>query len=100
MAAVTAAAVNELRKKTGVSMMLCKEALTASDGDQDKAVAYIREKGIATQSSRSDRETASAHKAHVRLQLTEVGKRLQLRVLNRNISRGQITQLCPPQVKA
>ena len=58
MAAVTAAAVNELRKKTGVSMMLCKEALTASDGDQDKAVAYIREKGIATQSTRSDRETA------------------------------------------
>jgi elongation factor Ts len=58
MAAITAAAVNELRKKTGVSMMLCKEALTASDGDQDKAVAYIREKGIATQSSRSDRETA------------------------------------------
>lgn len=58
MAAVTAAAVNELRKKTGVSMMLCKEALTAADGDQDKAIAYIREKGIATQSSRSDRETA------------------------------------------
>jgi elongation factor Ts len=58
MAAVTAAAVNELRKKTGVSMMLCKEALTASDGDQDKAHAYIREKGIATQGSRADRETA------------------------------------------
>jgi elongation factor Ts len=58
MAAITAAAVNELRKKTGVSMMLCKEALTASDGDPDKAVAYIREKGIATQASRADRETA------------------------------------------
>jgi elongation factor Ts len=58
MAAITAAAVNDLRKKTGVSMMLCKEALTASDGDPDKAVAYIREKGIATQASRSDRETA------------------------------------------
>jgi elongation factor Ts len=58
MAAITAAAVNDLRKKTGVSMMLCKEALTACDGDQEKAIAYIREKGIATQEKRADRETA------------------------------------------
>jgi elongation factor Ts len=58
MAQISAAAVNELRKKTGVSMMLCKEALSASEGNEDKAVAYIREKGIATQGGRQDRETA------------------------------------------
>ena len=58
MAQITAAAVNELRKKTGVSMMLCKEALSASEGDEDKAVEYIRKKGIATQGGRQDRETA------------------------------------------
>src|SRR5262245_45752290 len=58
MAQITAGAVNELRKKTGVSMMLCKEALAASEGDEEKAVEYIRKKGIATQGGRQDRETA------------------------------------------
>jgi elongation factor Ts len=58
MAQITATAVNELRKKTGVSMMLCKEALAASEGNEDKAVEYIRKKGIATQGGRQDRETA------------------------------------------
>ena len=58
MAAVTAAAVNALRKKTGVSMMLCKEALTESGGDEEKAIDFIRKKGIATQGNRQDRETA------------------------------------------
>ena len=58
MAEITAAAVNALRKKTGVSMMLCKEALTASNGNEDEAVAFIRKKGIATQGARGDRETA------------------------------------------
>jgi elongation factor Ts len=58
MADITAAAVNALRKKTSVSMMLCKEALTAAGGNEDKAIEYIREKGIATQGARQDRETA------------------------------------------
>lgn len=58
MTQISAAAVNALRKKTGVSMMLCKEALSASEGNEDKAVEYIREKGIATQGGRQDRETA------------------------------------------
>jgi elongation factor Ts len=58
MAEITAAAVNALRKKTGVSMMVCKEALVASEGSEDKAVEYIRKKGIATQGGRLDRETA------------------------------------------
>ena len=58
MAAITAAAVNALRKKTGVSMMLCKEALTESGGDEEKAIDFIRKKGIATQGNRQDRETA------------------------------------------
>ncbi len=58
MAEITAAAVNALRKKTGVSMMICKEALVASEGNEDQAVEYIRKKGIATQGGRQDRETA------------------------------------------
>jgi elongation factor Ts len=58
MAEITAAAVNALRKKTGVSMMLCKEALVASGGDEEKAIEFIRKKGIQTQAGRQDRETA------------------------------------------
>src|SRR5437016_4530163 len=58
MAEITAAAVNSLRKKTGVSMMLCKEALVAAGGDEDKAIEHIRKKGIQTQGDRQGRETA------------------------------------------
>ncbi len=45
--AFTAADVKTLREMTGVGMMDCKKALTESDGDMDKAVEYLREKGLA-----------------------------------------------------
>ena len=45
--AFTAADVKNLREMTGVGMMDCKKALTASDGDMDKAVEWLREKGMA-----------------------------------------------------
>ena len=45
--AFTAADVKNLREMTGVGMMDCKKALTASDGDMDKAVEFLREKGLA-----------------------------------------------------
>ena len=45
--AFTAADVKTLREMTGVGMMDCKKALTASDGDMDKAVEFLREKGLA-----------------------------------------------------
>ena len=47
MAAVTAALVKELREMTGAGMMDCKKALTATEGDMDKAVEFLREKGLA-----------------------------------------------------
>lgn len=56
MAKITAAEVNKLRKMTGAGMMDCKKALTEADGDYDKAVKIIREKGQAIASKRSDRE--------------------------------------------
>jgi elongation factor Ts len=58
MADISASAVNALRKKTGVSIGLCKEALTASGGDEEKAIDFIRKKGVQTQGGRQDRETA------------------------------------------
>ena len=47
MAAITAATVKELRDMTGAGMMDCKKALSATDGDMDKAVDFLREKGLA-----------------------------------------------------
>lgn len=45
--AISAKLVKELREKTGAGMMDCKKALTETDGDIDKAIDYLREKGIA-----------------------------------------------------
>ncbi len=52
---ITATLVKELRNKTGAGMMDCKKALGESDGDMEKAVEYLRKKGAATASKRSDR---------------------------------------------
>ena len=46
--AFTAADVKNLREATGVGMMDCKKALVAADGDMDKAIEWLREKGLAT----------------------------------------------------
>ena len=46
--AITAAMVKELREMSGAGMMDCKKALTATDGDMDKAIEFLREKGLAT----------------------------------------------------
>ncbi|WP_291258874.1 translation elongation factor Ts [Fusobacterium sp.] len=47
MAVITAGLVKELRERTGAGMMDCKKALQENDGDMDKAIDYLREKGIA-----------------------------------------------------
>ena len=46
--AITAAMVKELREVSGAGMMDCKKALTATEGDMDKAMEFLREKGLAT----------------------------------------------------
>jgi len=55
---ITASAVKELREKTGVGMMDCKMALKESNGDIEKAVEYLRKKGIATATKRGGRSTS------------------------------------------
>ena len=45
--AITASMVKDLREKTGAGMMDCKKALVATDGDFEKAVDFLREKGMA-----------------------------------------------------
>jgi len=55
MVEVTAAQVKELRQKSGAGIMDCKEALTECDGDLDKAVDFLRKKGLATAAKRAGR---------------------------------------------
>ena len=58
MAAITAAMVKELREMTGAGMMDCKKALAATDGDMDKAVDFLREKGLAGAEKKAGRIAA------------------------------------------
>ena len=56
--AVTAAMVKELRETTGAGMMDCKKALAATDGDMEKAVEFLREKGLAGAAKKAGRIAA------------------------------------------
>ncbi|MFD1850354.1 translation elongation factor Ts [Oceanobacillus bengalensis] len=56
--AITAKMVKELREKTGAGMMDCKKALQEVDGDIDKAIDFLREKGIAKAAKKADRIAA------------------------------------------
>ena len=56
--AITAGMVKELREMTGAGMMDCKKALTATDGDMDKAIEFLREKGLATAQKKASRVAA------------------------------------------
>ena len=56
--AVTAGMVKELREMTGAGMMDCKKALAATDGDMDKAVEFLREKGLAGAAKKAGRIAA------------------------------------------
>lgn len=58
MGKVSVAEIKELMKSTGVGMMDCKKALEANDGNMDKAIEFLREKGLATQAKKSGRAAA------------------------------------------
>ena len=58
MANISAAMVRDLREKTGAGMMDCKKALTETNGDMQKAIDYLREKGIAKAAKKSGRIAA------------------------------------------
>ena len=55
--AITAQMVKELRERTGIGMMECKKALTATDGNMEKAIEELRKKGLAKAAKKADRET-------------------------------------------
>lgn len=70
--AITAAMVKELRAMSGAGMMDCKKALTETDGDMDKAVEVLREKGLAKAVKKSGRIAAEGI---VALKVTDCGKK-------------------------
>ena len=56
MAEISATAVKELRERTGAGMMDCKRALEATDNDMDKAIAWLRDKGVASAAKKAGRD--------------------------------------------
>ncbi|MCD8132322.1 MAG: translation elongation factor Ts [Clostridiales bacterium] len=68
--AITAAMVKELREMSGAGMMDCKKALTEADGDMDKAVEVLREKGLAKAVKKAGRIAAEGM---VALKVTDCG---------------------------
>lgn len=58
LASISASMVKELREKTGVGMMECKKALEESLGDMDKAVIWLRERGMSRAAKKADRVAA------------------------------------------
>ena len=70
--AITAAMVKELREMSGAGMMDCKKALTNTDGDMEKALEFLREKGLATAQKKASRIAAEGI---VMLKVAEDGKK-------------------------
>ena len=58
MAEITAAAVKQLREKTGAGMMECKNALVETEGNEDKAIEFLRKRGLASAKKREGRIAA------------------------------------------
>ena len=58
MAKITAQLVKELRERTGAGVMDAKKALVEVDGDMDKTVQYLRDKGMAKAAKKADRVAA------------------------------------------
>jgi elongation factor Ts len=58
MTTISAAMVKQLREKTGAGIMDCKEALSENEGDVNKAIDFLRKKGLATAAKRAGRATA------------------------------------------
>ncbi len=61
MAEISAQMVKELREKTGAGMMDCKKALSESGGDMEKAVMYLRERGLAKAAKKAGRATSEGY---------------------------------------
>jgi len=79
MADITVAAINDLRQRTNAGMMDCKKALIETNGDMDAAIKILREKGLAIQIKRADKESKEGL---VKALASEDGKTIGLAEVN------------------
>ena len=77
--AITAGMVKELREKTGAGMMDCKKALTEAEGNMDRAIDILREKGLSQAAKKSDRIAAEGL---VGMMISEDGKKAAMSEVN------------------
>ncbi len=89
MSAITAQAVSSLRNLTGASMMECKHALTEAGGDEQKAVAILRQKGLKSAEKRAGRATSQGRVYSYIHHNQRVGVMVQVACETDFVSRGE-----------
>ena len=78
MAEITAAKVKELRERTGSGMMDCKKALAETGGDMEKAIDYLREKGLAKAAKKAERTASDGRVFYVMSDDGKLGAMIEL----------------------
>ena len=92
MSNITAKLVKELRDKTGAGMMDCKKALNETDGDVEKAIEWLRKKGIASAEKKSGRVAAEGSIGSYIHTGARVGVLLEINCETDFVARGEIFQ--------
>ena len=92
MSKISAKLVKELRDKTGAGMMDCKKALSETDGNVDKAIEWLRKKGIASAEKKSGRVAAEGSIGSYIHTGSRVGVLLELNCETDFVARGDIFQ--------
>ncbi len=92
MSNITAKLVKELRDKTGAGMMDCKKALNETDGNLEKAIEWLRKKGIASAEKKSGRVAAEGSIGSYIHTGSRVGVLLELNCETDFVARGEIFQ--------
>lgn len=77
MSTITAVMIKELREKTGAGMMDCKKALTETEGDPEKAIDFLRQKGLASASKKAGR-TASEGLIESYIHMGKIGTMIEV----------------------
>ena len=86
---ITAARVKELREKTGIGMMKCKEALAECEGDFEKAIDYLRKKGLATADKKGGRATNEGRVASYIHTNNKIGVMLEVNCETDFVAKGE-----------
>ena len=88
MAEVTSAMIKELRDKTQAGMLDCKKALTETNGDMEKAVEFLRKKGLASADKKMDREVTEGIIASYIHSNNKIGVLIELKTMTDFVARN------------